>query len=411
VTELLFLVSLVLIWVSVLHALSLALAGAVLSRGPRARPRWPSAPEGEWPSVTLLVPAHDEALVIERSLERYLALDYPRDRLRVVVVDDGSTDGTGELCDRVAARDARLTVVHVPPGEGGRGKPAALNRALPLCGSELVAVYDADNRPRADALRWLVADWLAGGHAAAIGRIVKVNRRRRLLCRLSSLDFAAFEWSYQAGRARLYDVVLLPGTNYVIDAAVLRALGGWDPAALTEDLELSVRLYCAGHRVSFVPEAVSEEQDPEQLRVWVRQRTRWLLGAYYVLFARTGTILRSRRLRAYVVFWELFHLYGTFLLALAVSQTLFWAGVAGLWRLDTAGPLPALWLAALAVYVATLQVVEALELEDSWRTPLLAVLMYLVYSPLWLFVFARGLWLYLFRRRRVTWAKTPRTSP
>lgn len=405
----LFLVSLVLIWIAVLHGLVMAVAGARLVRSSKLRGRWPTLPDDDWPGVSLLVPAHNEELVIERSLRRYLGLDYPRDRLQVVVIDDASSDRTGEICDRLASEDDRVVVLHIAPSEGGRGKPAALNRALPLCRHELIGVYDADNRPRADALRWLVADYVTGGHDAAIGRIVKVNRTESMLNRLSSLDFVNFEWSFQAGRSKLFDVVLLPGTNYVIRAGLLRALGGWDPRALTEDLELSVRLYCAGYRISFVPEAVSEEQDPEHIGVWIRQRTRWLLGNYYVLFKRTGLMLRSRRLRAYAVLWEMIQLYCTFLVAIFLSQTIFFGGLAGLWHVDVEGPVMVLWVLAIVVFVITLQLAEALELEDSWKTPLLAVLMYFFYSPLWMYVVFRGLVIYVFRRGSVQWGKTPRT--
>jgi cellulose synthase/poly-beta-1,6-N-acetylglucosamine synthase-like glycosyltransferase len=408
VTEAVFVATLTLIWIAVVYGLVLAVAGSAVVRRTSVRSRWPTVP-GAWPGVSLLVPAHDEERVIERSLRRYLALDYPHDRVQVVVIDDASTDATGAICDRVAAEDDRLTVVHIPVGEGGRGKPAALNRALPSCRHELIGVYDADNRPRADALRWLVAELAAGDHVAAVGRVVKVNRVVSLLNRLSSLDFVSFEWTFQAGRSRLFDIVLLPGTNYVIRAAVLRELDGWDPNALTEDLELSVRLYCAGHRIAFVPEAASEEQDPEQVRVWVRQRTRWLLGNYYVLFKRTGLMLRSRRFRAIAVLWEMFEMYVSFLVALVASQALFFAGLAGAVDLHIGGPLLALWLLAFVIFAVTLQLASALELEDSWRTPLLALVMYFVYAPLWLYVFARALYLYLTRRGRIAWAKTPRT--
>lgn len=405
----LFLVALTLIWITILYGVVLTVAGSSLARRAGVRSGWPEI-DGDWPGVSLLVPAHDEERVIEGSLRRYLALDYPPDRLQVVVVDDGSTDGTAEVCDRIAAEDDRVTIVHVPRGLGGRGKAPVLNRGLRACRHELIAVFDADNRPRANALRWLVAEIQDGTHVAAVGRVAKVNSTRTLLNRLSSLDFISFQWTIQAGRSRLFDIAVLPGTNYVVRADVLAELGGWDPAALTEDLELTVRLYAAGHRIAFVPEAVSEEQDPERLSVWIRQRTRWLLGNYYVLFRRTGLGLRSRKPRAVTVVWEMYALYVGFLLGLCVSEAIFLAGLMGAVDLDVGGPLLALWGLAFLVFVLTVQLASALELQDSWRTPLLAVLMYLVYAPLWLFVSIRALFLYATRKGDLQWAKTPRTQ-
>ena len=407
-TRVLFLLALVLTWGAVLHGLTMAVAGSFRRRPGERRPT--GAADEQLPVVSLLVPAHDEEQVIEKSLREYLALDYPPDRLQVIVIDDASTDATGAICDRVAAEDDRLEVVHVPELEGGRGKAAALNRALPRCRGELIAVYDADNRPRRAALRRLVAECRDGRHVAAVGRIVKVNSRRNLLTRLSSLDFVTFQWTFQAGRARLFDLVLLTGTNYVVRADVLRSLGAWDPDALTEDLELSVRLYCAGHRTVFVPEAVAEEQDPDRLRAWIRQRTRWLLGTYYVLFKRTGAIVRSGQVRAFALLWEMFLLYCAFLVGIVLSQFFFYAGLAGFWHFHVGGPLAVLWLLAVVGFVLITQLAAALESDDTWRTPFLALVMYLFYSPLWLLVFFRALFLYVVRRGSVQWVRTPHTS-
>jgi cellulose synthase/poly-beta-1,6-N-acetylglucosamine synthase-like glycosyltransferase len=208
----------------------------------------------------------------------------------------------------------------------------------------------------------------------------------------------------------LFDVVLLTGTNYVIRADVLRALGGWDRAALTEDLELSARLYTAGHRIVFVPEAVADDQDPDSFRVWMRQRTRWLLGNYYVVFHRTRAALRSGNPRAAAVVAELAWVYVTFLLALIASQVIFVGGLTGVVEAPGGSRLFLLWLLAFGVFVATIQVAATLDRTDSWRTPLLATAMYFVYCPLWLLVLARGLVLHVRQRGRVEWAKTPHFS-
>ncbi len=403
----LFIVALVLIWVCIFHNLTLQAAASVTLYRRTRRPEATRPVELE--GVSVLVPARNEEAVIASSLQRYLELDYPSELLQVILIDDGSTDATGIIADRVAAQDDRLTVIHVPPEESGRGKAAALNRALPACRHPLLAVYDADDTPRPDALRLLVAELGDGRHVAAVGRIVKVNRTATLLNRFSWLDFATFQWTFQAGRAGLFDTVLIPGTNFVIRVDALRDLGGWDTRALTEDLELSVRIYCAGSRVALVPEAASEEQDPETVAVWLRQRTRWLLGAYYVLSHRTGAMLRSRQPRACMLVWEMVELYAFFLFALVVSQLVFLAGLLGIYDLGVGGPLRLLWALALVLFLVPLQTAAAWEHEDSWRTPLIGLAMYLLYAPLWLVVFARALKLGITGRGKggMAWAKTP----
>jgi cellulose synthase/poly-beta-1,6-N-acetylglucosamine synthase-like glycosyltransferase len=407
-TDALFVLALVLIWGAILTNLVLALAGADLARRaerpPRARRR------GPLPGVSLIVPARDEEDVIEKSIRTFLALDYPRHRLQVVVVDDGSTDETSAICDCAAAADDRVTVVHVPVADSGRGKAAALNRALPHCRHGLLAVYDADTRPRRDALRGLVAALDGDEVAAAVGGLVKVPRGRSLLNRLCRLEWIVFQWTFQAGRSRLFGVTFLTGTNYMIRAAAVRDLGGWDPRALTEDLELSVRLYRDGRRIGFAPLAVAEEHDPVRLRVWLRQRTRWLLGNYYVLFRHAGSLARTGERRALVVLWEMTSLYATFLVGLVLSQALFFGGVVGALESSAEGPVLALWALAFVSFLLTVQIAAAIEGSDSWRTPLLGTVMYFVYCPLWLLVFLRSAFVYVASSGEVRWAKTPHTA-
>jgi cellulose synthase/poly-beta-1,6-N-acetylglucosamine synthase-like glycosyltransferase len=410
-TDALLPVALVLIWTAVAVSLVLAIVGAgVANRAERLARKRVMAPPGGWPTVSLIVPAHNEEDVIEGSLRQFLALRYPRDRLQVIVVNDASTDRTGEICDRVARRTKRLTVIHVPPGLGGRGKAVALNRALACAASELVAVYDADTRPRPDALRRLVRAVRGDDCVAAVGRLVKVPRGRSLLNRLCGLEWMAFQWTFQAGRSRLAGVTLLPGTNYVVKASIVRALGAWDPRALTEDLELSVRLYNAGSRAAFAPDAVAEEHDPVSLAVWMRQRTRWVLGNFYVLFRRGADSARSRQPRALVVLWEMTFLYAVFLVGVVISEAIFVGGLLDLVDLTIEGPLLVLWALAFLVFLATIQIAAGIEHSDSWRTPLLATVMYFAYCPLWLVVLGRSAAVHLVHRGEVPWAKTPHTE-
>jgi cellulose synthase/poly-beta-1,6-N-acetylglucosamine synthase-like glycosyltransferase len=416
----LFLAALAALWLVLLYGVLLALAGYRYRQRRVRRPPEGGPPKrrvSRWPGVSVLVPAHNEERVIQRSLEAFLGLDYPRDRLEVVVVNDASTDGTGRICNRMARADPRLRVVRIDPRHGPRGKAGALNKGLAHCRQPVIAVYDADNRPRPESLRALVAEIAGTGHrrarhahryVAAVGRIVKVNRRATLLNRFASIEFAAFQWAIQAGQSQLFNLVLLPGTNYVIEAGAVRGLGGWDPRALTEDLELSVRVYASGGRVAFVPEAISEEQDPERLRPWLQQRLRWVLGNYYVVFKHAGTVLRSRNGQMMLELLSLVFLYVFFLGALIVSDVLFVGGLAGAIDLRLTGPYPALWLMAFLLFVVTLLLTQALEGEDDWKTPVLAGVMYVSYTQLWLYVILRSLLRLTFSRGRLTWETTPR---
>ena len=137
------------------------LAAALLARL-RARP---VAKGDATPTVTLIVAAHNEEEVIERRLENLLALDYPADRLQIVVASDASTDGTDELVERVAAHEPRVRLLRCPRG----GKVAAQNQAVRETESELLAFSDANAQWRPDALRKLVANFADPDVAYACG--------------------------------------------------------------------------------------------------------------------------------------------------------------------------------------------------------------------------------------------------
>ena len=137
------------------------LAAALLARL-RARP----VRKGDGtPTVTVIVAAHNEEGVIERRLENLLGLDYPVDRLQIVVASDASTDRTDELVERIAAREPRVRLLRCPRG----GKVAAQNRAVRDTGSELLAFSDANAHWQPDALRKLAANFADPDVAYACG--------------------------------------------------------------------------------------------------------------------------------------------------------------------------------------------------------------------------------------------------
>jgi cellulose synthase/poly-beta-1,6-N-acetylglucosamine synthase-like glycosyltransferase len=405
----------VVFWTLILYSLPLTLAGVAYQRA-RRKQGLPELPERDssgrpmqWPTVTVLIPAHNEAVVIERSLRRFIGLDYPRESLDILVIDDASDDDTGRICDRLVDEfKGMIRVLHRLRPEGGQGKAAALNATLSLIDSKYIALYDADSRPRPDALKKLVSELETSSYAAAVGRLVKMNRRATLFNRFTSFEFTAFQWISQAGRGRLFDIVILTGTHFLIKTDAVKGVGGWDPRALTEDLELSWRLYAEDKRAVLVPEAVAEEQDPQQLSVWFKQRSRWLMGNFYACgkHLRAGTYLKSPR--AFIAILEMVVISFVFLGALLISDTLLVAGLLGKIHYTLVGPYIFLWACALLIFVLTHQLSQAAEGEDSWRTPLIAALMYVGYTQLWLVVFFRSIYTYTKKRGKVAWVKTPR---
>src|SRR5262245_3043916 len=363
----------------------------------------------ELPAVSLMIPAHNEGMVIRKTLESLLKLDYPPDRLEILVINDGSTDDTAQQVEMIAGSDPRVRIYTVPKEFAARGKSAALNRGLVQCRHEVIGVFDADNVPEPDSVLHL-ARQLAGNPrlGAVIGKFRCINRKRNLLTRFINLESLAFQWIVQAGRWRLLRISTLPGTNYLIRRSVLEELGGWDEQALTEDAEMSIRIYQAGYLIKFIPYAVTWEQEPETLRIWFNQRVRWARGNNYVLEKYFTQVFR---IRPRAVGLELFYamaVYYIFFLAILLSDLLFMVALAGLISIPVPGPYNKVWIFAYLLFILEIVIALSREKEDSLANIFLIALSYFTYCQLWILVVLKGAYDDFVLKREHVWVKTER---
>ncbi len=374
-----------------------------------ARRRRSPEPE-QWPGVSILVPAYNEEIVMAGTLESLLHLDYPRDRLEIIVIDDSSTDRTRRVIEHMMATDRRLRLVAIPSGLGGRGKSHALNHGVRYARFELIAVYDADNSPEPQSLRRLVAELIGDDHlAAAVGKVRTLNRTTNLLTRCINIEFISFQWIVQAGRWRLFGLSSLPGTNYVIRRDALERAGGWDVRAIADDAELTVRLAQDGYEVKFVPQAVTWEPEPQHWGVWLRQRLRWARGGTYVVRKFLPRVGRVRRRELLLEVLHLLTIYHVFFLLVVLSDFIFVAGlIAGIVASPIGGPILVLWVLALTIFVLQVAIALALEGEHTPLNLLVAAAMYFTYCQLWIYICAKAHWLDVVRQERLSWEKTVR---
>src|SRR5512143_2464280 len=202
--SILFLVAVILIWFMIGYQLVLTVAGFFHHMGSLKERREVDAMSFDFPPVSILIPAHNEEIVIADTLDAMLALDYPREQLEIVVINDGSSDATGDIVAEYVRKDPRVVLYDVPRGEGGRGKSRALNLGLGIARSRYIAVYDADNTPAPDALKYLVAQLLLHPELGAVlGKFRTVNKARNLLTRFINIETLSFQSMLQAGRWRL----------------------------------------------------------------------------------------------------------------------------------------------------------------------------------------------------------------
>jgi len=261
----------VLAWLLAAVLLLFALRRIVLTLAAWQRPR-PIEPRRDLPAITVLVPARNEAAGVAGTLNAIAALDYPPDRLFVVVIDDGSEDGTRTVLEHWAASRERTLALsfNIP-----RGKIAALNAAVAAAPStELIAVCDADVKPRRDWLRRLAdafADETVGGAAAILH---PMGAERSAVAHYAAVENWVHQLVTSAGKDRLD---LNPMTNgaSAYRRAALEALGWFGVGFSEDDARATVGLTRAGWRTRLVPSAVTEHTVVHRFSDYWRQHTRW----------------------------------------------------------------------------------------------------------------------------------------
>ena len=206
----------------------------------------------------------------------------------------------------------------------------------------------------------------------------------------------------------MFKVATLPGTNFVIWKHLVDDLNGWDEDAITEDSELSIRVYMKGYKIKYIPFAVTLEQEPETLPVWAKQRTRWVRGNNYVVtkFLREITQFQNKFLAFEVLY--LLSLYYIFLFAIGVSDLIFILSVTHLVAIPLPGPYTTVWVLAIVLFILEIILVLSYEGMDTMKNFFLVFLMYFTYCQFWIYVVGKAIYLDYIKREKRTWAKTVR---
>jgi cellulose synthase/poly-beta-1,6-N-acetylglucosamine synthase-like glycosyltransferase/peptidoglycan/xylan/chitin deacetylase (PgdA/CDA1 family)/spore germination protein YaaH len=357
-----FLVAIALVLGRVAFVVTLALVGRRSERrrtfDPTYRPR-----------VAVLIAAYNEAPVIVGTVRSMLASDYPD--LTVTVVDDGSTDGTGEVVAAAFAGDGRVRLIR----QANTGKAGALNRALHETDAEIVACFDADTQVAPDTIGAL-ARHFADPTVAAVAGNVKVGNRTTTLTIWQSLEYITSQNLDRRAYAYLNAVTVVPGAVGAWRRSAMLEAGGYRSDTLAEDMDLTWRLRRAGWRITVEAEAVAWTEAPETWQAFLRQRQRWAFGSLQVLWKHRGALLRHGWFGWVVVptVW-LFQVLFQFLGPL-VDLRLLYAALAFVWSAVTTAALNGDWqplpqlartLAATGFFYAVFYVVELFAAVVAFR--------------------------------------------
>jgi cellulose synthase/poly-beta-1,6-N-acetylglucosamine synthase-like glycosyltransferase len=245
------------------------------------------------PSFSIVVPVRDEERVVGRLLNALVGLDYPADKREIIVVEDGSTDNTLNICLEFAKKhDSMVKVLHKPFSDG---KPSALNYGIQRASGDIIAIFDGDSVPASDALLNVLPYFEDQKVAAVQGRTMSVNSEENMLTKFMSYEEAAWCEAYLRGKDALNLFVSLMGSCQFIRRDVLEAVGGFDERYLAEDMELSANLTNHGYRTKYAPDVRALQESPSELKQLLRQRTRWFRGWMQVALRYGGLMAKPSR--------------------------------------------------------------------------------------------------------------------
>lgn len=231
----------------------------------------------EYPKITFGIPALNEVGTILKTVRSILATDYPVGKREIIVVDDGSTDGTASIIKKFAVKHPEVRVIFKKNG----GKASALNVALDNASGEFFAVVDADSRISRNSVKKSLANFSDKKIGAVISR-VRVDEPRNFLERIQRFEYimSSMTRKIMCNFGTLY---MTPGVLSVYHTKVLRKLGGFtrDRNNLTEDLEIAMRLKYNGYLIKMEPESITYTHVPNTFESFWRQRIRWARGYIY----------------------------------------------------------------------------------------------------------------------------------
>ena len=221
-------------------------------------------------SVSIIVPALNEERSIVQTLEALLNIDYPREKMEIIVVDDGSTDKTYALAKKFESRGVR--VFHKSNG----GKGSALNFGIKHAKNELIASMDADSVVEKDVLRKMVPLFYSDSVMSVTPSVV-ISQPKGILRRIQHIEYAMGVF-LRKSFATLNAIHVTPGAFSLYRKIFFKKFGGYDEYNITEDLEIALRIQSKGYIIENAEDAVAYTKGPKYFRELLIQRRRWYTG-------------------------------------------------------------------------------------------------------------------------------------
>jgi poly-beta-1,6-N-acetyl-D-glucosamine synthase len=271
----------------------------------KIRHRFFEAPGEDYtPGLTVLIPAYNEEESIADTIQAVRACDYPKDKLEILVINDGSTDNT----ERIVKQYKGITLL----SKTNSGKADSVNKGIDMAKHEFVVVIDADSYPEKNAFRELMKFFVDKKVGAVTGTIL-VRNKKTLLEKMQAMEYVLIAWSRKVLDA-LESVFVTPGALSAYRKSALKDIGGFDKNIMTEDIEIAWNLLRHKWKVRMAASAPGFTIVPTSYKAWYRQRIRWNIGGFQTLFKHKSSLGKTdfNMFGIFVIPFFLSHLFISF---------------------------------------------------------------------------------------------------
>jgi cellulose synthase/poly-beta-1,6-N-acetylglucosamine synthase-like glycosyltransferase len=335
------------------------------------KPVLPHISDDDLPPVLIQLPIYNEKFVVRQLLQAMIALDYPKDRLYIQILDD-STDDTVNIIADLARHYQRLgwQMTHVRRPQRVEYKAGALQYGLGENDAPFVAIFDADFVPAPDFLRQTIPYFLTNPQIGIVqGRWAHLNAEQNLITRSQAMSVDGHFVIEQTARSRGGLLLSFNGTAGVWRRSCIEDAGGWTAQTTAEDLDLSFRAQMRGWKVLYLPDVAVPAELPPQIAAYKAQQSRWAKGVTQNLFRLLPGLWRSEHLNIFQKIMATIHLFQyvtqVWLLILTILNPVLM--LTGVLQTLPLAPLGLLGLAAPIMYV-----ISQRQLYDNWLSRLIA---------------------------------------
>jgi len=344
-----------------LHKFVIIVAGLVRRREVVVTPEEIAAYQ-DWPSYTIMLPVYREASVIGQLVESVGRIDYPHDRLEVLLLLEHEDHETREALAKIALPAHWKKVIL--PKQTPQTKGKAMQHGLKHATGQYLVIYDAEDVPEPDQLKKAAVAFarLPENVVCLQSKLDYYNQQQNWLTRWFTVEYSGWFEIFLPGIEAIHAPIPLGGTSNHFKVSVLRELKGWDPYNVTEDCDLGTRIFNAGYKTRMLDSATFEEAT-SRLPSWIRQRSRWAKGFVQTVFVYLKHPIRLLRNMGLVNFLNFFLLVGGNVLVPLINLIFFVPVVVIAWIF----PDPMFALTTSIVLTIATMVFLAIAVLGVWR--------------------------------------------